>query len=148
VHAQRWCALTRSKKTMLQFALDARTLIASTTIGGVNHRDLAASLREEGLHLGEVTPHFLVHPSRPPNGYLDVGRMLAHPKDIVLDVRAFERFENADDAEGWARSVLGEYYRPKMKASALPRRLERMMREVESGNESLERKLRYLFWIN
>jgi hypothetical protein len=35
-----------------------------------------------------------------------------------------------------------------MKPSPLPRRLERMKGEVERGDESLERKLRYLLWVN
>jgi hypothetical protein len=36
----------------------------------------------------------------------------------------------------------------RMRPSPLPRRLDRMKAEVDRGEESLDRKLRYLFWIN
>jgi hypothetical protein len=35
-----------------------------------------------------------------------------------------------------------------MRPSGLPKRLERMHHEVERGEERLERKLRYLLWLN
>jgi hypothetical protein len=35
-----------------------------------------------------------------------------------------------------------------MKASPLPGRLRRMKSEIDRREEPLERKLRYLFWIN
>ena len=36
----------------------------------------------------------------------------------------------------------------KMTPSPLVRRLSRMKKEVEHGKESLERKIRYLLWVN
>ena len=74
--------------------------------------------------------------------------MLAHPKDIVLDLRAIERLDPARDEDGAFASVLGEYYVSEMKPSPLLHRLERMKGEVDKHHEELEHKLRYLFWLN
>jgi hypothetical protein len=84
----------------------------------------------------------------PPGGYIDVGRMLSHPKDIVLELNELERLERARDVEGMLSSILGEYYRGDMRRSPLPSRVQRMKGEVDRGEERLERKLRYLIWIN
>ena len=46
------------------------------------------------------------------------------------------------------QDIFGNDYVRAMKPSPLVRRLARMSREVEHGEESLERKLRYLFWLN
>jgi hypothetical protein len=46
------------------------------------------------------------------------------------------------------RGLLGHGYRTKMKASPLPGRLHRMRGEIERGDESLGRKMRYLLWLN
>ena len=84
----------------------------------------------------------------PPGGYIDIGRMLSRPKDIVFKLDELKRLDRADDVEGALRSVLGEYYVRRMKASPITGRLDRMKNEVKRGEESLERKLRYLFWLN
>jgi hypothetical protein len=50
--------------------------------------------------------------------------------------------------EGALRSVFGVYYVEKMKPSPLVGRLARVRSEIDRGEDSLERKLRYLFWLN
>lgn len=113
-------------------------------------RDLRALVRgEEGLDLGEIAAldddH---HLRRAPRGYLDLGSMLSHPKDIVIDLDTLERAEHSEDADALLRSVFGGYYVRSMKRSPLPGRLVRMKGEVDRHQESLERKMRYLFWLN
>jgi hypothetical protein len=103
---------------------------------------------DEGLSVSELAQLGDHQWKNPPKGYLDVGRMLSHPKDIVLELRDLERLERANDVEGMLSSVLGEYYRKSMTPSPLIGRLQRMKGEVDRREETIERKLRYLFWIN
>ena len=46
------------------------------------------------------------------------------------------------------RDLLGEGYVEQMRPSPLITRLMRMRDEIERGQESFERKLRYLLWLN
>lgn len=104
---------------------------------------------EEGLDLGEIVR--LANPEwkRFTAGFLDVGRMLSEPRDIVLDVPALNRIGEGPDALAAAFPILfGVYYVPSMKASPLVGRLARMRSEVERGDDTLGRKLRYLLWLN
>ncbi len=103
---------------------------------------------EEGLSIADVFTLAEERTKTRPRGYLDIGRMLGHPKDIVLDLRELERLDEDRDVEGALKSVLGQYYVPTMKPSQLTRRLLRMKGEVDKHEGELERKLRYLFWIN
>lgn len=103
---------------------------------------------DEGLHLGDALRLAGEGSRHPLHGYLDVGRMLAHPKDIVLDLRELKRLDAARDEGGAFASVLGEYYVSEMKPSPLLHRLERMKGEVDKHHGELEHKLRYLFWLN
>ena len=103
---------------------------------------------EEGLGVAEVAQLGDHVWDDPPTGYVNLGAMLDKPKDIVLDLRALDRLEEANDVEGALESVLGDYYVRKMKPSPLPGRLRRMKGDIERGEESFERKLRYLIWIN
>ena len=84
----------------------------------------------------------------PPRGYVDIGQLLAKPKDIVLDLGQLKRVVKDNDVEAGLRSVLGDSYRQQMKPSPLVGRLARMKGEVKRGEETFERKLRYLIWIN
>lgn len=102
---------------------------------------------EQGLSVAEMVDlgdHKLGQ--RAPKGFVDVGSLLAKPKDIVFELR--ELFQARLDPERGLRSVLGSAYADKMTPSPLPARLARMRKEVERGEESFERKLRYLLWIN
>ena len=102
---------------------------------------------EERLCMAEIGA--MIDEDVPPmHGCIDVAGLLDRPRDIVVDLEEMERFERQDDAEGMLSSILGPHYVRGGKPSGLPRRLQRMHREMERGEESLERKLRYLFWIN
>jgi hypothetical protein len=110
---------------------------------GISFRELAAlGKRDSAAYL--------------PDAYLDLGAMLRQPADITLDLDALEA---ADDVHGNAaaavpliekflRGALGKGYAPTKKRSPLVGRLERMKRELSMGNDTFERKLRYLLWLN
>jgi hypothetical protein len=106
---------------------------------------------EEGLSVEELAQLGDHVWDDPPRGYIDVGGMLSEPRDILIEVGELERMDPTDrreEAEAVLNAVFGRYYVREMKPSPLPRRVRRMKREVERGEESLERKLRYLLWLN
>jgi hypothetical protein len=106
---------------------------------------------EEGLSVTELAQLGDHVWDDPPRGYIDIGSMLSDPKDILIDLRPVEDIAGADrreETEALLHAFFGDYYVRKMKPSPLPRRVKRMKREVDRGQESLERKLRYLFWLN
>lgn len=112
-------------------------------------RDLTRLVRgDEGLSLADVAR--LLEPGirNPPGGYLDIGGLLAHPKDLVVNPGDLERFDRTDDVAGMARSVLGSGWKKEMSPSPLPSRLARMKAEVDRNDETFERKLRYFLWVN
>jgi hypothetical protein len=105
--------------------------------------------REEGLPVADLAQLGDHKWKNPPRGFLDLGGMLQHPKDLVIDFGDAKRVgDEAAQADAVLSDVFGEYYSKSMKPSPLIGRLERMRKEVEHGTESMERKLRYLFWLN
>jgi hypothetical protein len=86
----------------------------------------------------------------PPGGYIDVGGLLSDPKDVVLDLAVLIRTDPDEPGtvEATLRSLLGDHYKAEMKASPLVSRFARMKKEIELGEDSLDRKLRYLIWLN
>lgn len=103
---------------------------------------------EEGLSVAETMELAGERLHVPVQGYVDFGRMLDRPKDIVIDLGDLRSLERDRDVEGALSAVLGEYYVKDKKPSALPRRLARMKGEIDRQEEGLSRKLRYLFWLN
>ena len=110
---------------------------------GISFRELAAlGKRDSAAYL--------------PDAYLDLGAMLRQPADITLDLDVLEaaREGRRDPAvaapliEKFLRGALGKGYAPARKRSPLIGRLERMKRELSTGNDTFERKLRYLLWLN
>ena len=85
---------------------------------------------------------------RPPTGSVDVGRLFSDPTDITLDLEAMD--SAADDPVRALESVFGAAYRPGPAASPTPllRHARRIRDEVDRGEESMDRKLRYLLWLN
>lgn len=82
-------------------------------------------------------------------GFINIGAMLDNPKDIVIHEADIDALDTSMVNLGAAfSSLLGEYYVASMKPSALPKRLVRMKGEVDARHESIEHKLRYLFWLN
>jgi hypothetical protein len=133
---------------------------------------------EEGLSVAAVAQLGDHKWEVPPRGYLHIGRLLDRPRDIVLDLkharkagvlgpslasqlreaqRAMASSQPAEqpekpketvDMERVLKAVLGDCYVEQMKPTRLIGRLERMKREMSSGKESMQRKLRYLMWLN
>ena len=83
--------------------------------------------------------------SHVPAAYLDVGRMLREPRNIVVDFAALARTENY---ESGLRALLGNGYAQTMRASPLVARLKHMKETLDRGDDTFERKLRYLIWLN
>ncbi|HET7506629.1 MAG TPA: hypothetical protein VFK02_36665 [Kofleriaceae bacterium] len=81
-----------------------------------------------------------------PDGYIDLGRMLADPKDIEIDLTGGGI--SARSIEAILRGMLGNGYQTAMKPSPLVGRLGRMKQQLERREDTIDRKLRYLFWLN
>lgn len=81
-----------------------------------------------------------------PGGFLDLGALLSQPRDLVIEISALDHAH--DRPEQALRSLFGAAYVDQLRPSPLVQRLLRMKGEVKRGHESLERKLRYLFWLN
>ena len=118
-------------------------------------RDLVRDLRElvrgrEGLSVEAVAQLGDHRWDSPPKGYVDIGRMLSKPRDIVIKIELLQRLnlDKSGDVETLLRDLLGDYYVREMTPSPITGRLTRMKKEVARGEETLERKLRYLFWLN
>lgn len=103
---------------------------------------------EEGLSLAELAQLGDIQWDRPPDGYLDIGRIFREPETRVIRIDDLEEIDDHNDPNAALGRVLGKYRVANMKHSMLIRRLSRMKAEVETGQESIERKLRYLLWVN
>ncbi|MBN2358038.1 MAG: hypothetical protein JXR83_01205 [Deltaproteobacteria bacterium] len=103
---------------------------------------------ERALRMAEVAELLDEKIEPPPVGYLDVGGLFSRPRDIAIDVPALERCERDNDIECFLNNLFGDWYVKQAQASQLPLRVRRMKSEVDRGEESLERKLRYLIWLN
>jgi hypothetical protein len=115
-------------------------------------RDLRALLKgEEGIDIAEAAQLGDHQWENPPGGFLNLKMMLENPGDIVIrldHVDALEGERTKENAEKVLKDIFGDKYVPQMKPTPLLKRLSRMKQEMEKGEESLERKLRYLLWLN
>jgi hypothetical protein len=103
-----------------------------------------------GISLREVKG-LVGDPDAPiPDVFIDIGAMLRDPKDIVLDFTRFDGHvgDKRANVDAILRDVLGNGYKKSMKPSPIVARLRRMKDELSRGNDTLERKLRYLLWLN
>lgn len=118
---------------------DARRMLRSEE--GLSLRELAA--------MGEHDSAALM-----PDAFLDVGAMLRDPQDLIVSFAPLRELDREDRArapkliEQLLRGILGKGYSTTQKPSPLPRRLDRMKRELLAGEDTLARKLRYLLWLN
>jgi hypothetical protein len=96
---------------------------------------------DEGIDLSELAKLAQASSAADLHGFADVGRFIQEPRDIVLELKT-------NDSADFFRTALGDAYVEKMHPSPLPARLSRMKDEVDRGKESLERKLKYLLWMN
>jgi hypothetical protein len=114
-------------------------------------RDVVADLRrmlrsEEGLDVAAVAQAGAKQWENPPHGFIDLGKLLDDPHDFVINVEHLDHFER--NPEAVLRDFFATAFVPSMKPSPLVGRLQRMAGEVERGEESFERKFRYLLWLN
>lgn len=91
----------------------------------------------------------------PPRGFFNVGKLFTNAKDLEFDIEQLENhIEALEDAkepqqiERLLEELFGFCYVKHAKSTPLLGRLDRMKKEVERGQESIERKLKYLFWVN
>jgi len=108
-------------------------------------RDLMAGKRGLGLRevAGLISPKLT---ALAPDAFIDVGKMFSDPTDITLAVD--KEGDTEASMQQWLRGVLGHGYADHMQPSPLVHRLAAIRTELESGSETLDRKLRYLLWIN
>jgi len=114
-------------------------------------RDLIALVEgREGLSIAELAQLGDHQWEQPPGGFIDIGGMLAEPGNIVIPIEGLFTVEltQRTSVEKMLTEVFGGAYRPKMTPSPLVKRLQRMKGEVDRGDETVWRKLRYLFWVN
>jgi len=104
---------------------------------------------DEGLSAGQIGA-LLDDDFAGVSGFIDVGRALDKPADFVLDFTILDdrRIGPVRGAEKILRDFFGQAYRPTMKPSPLPGRLARMKSELERDQDTFDRKLRYLLWLN
>lgn len=110
----------------------------------------ALVLGEQGLSVAQVVQLGRHQWETPPGGYLDLGALFTQPRDFVVDEREVKALKR-HDAGGFSEllgKVLGPSYKAKMTPSPLLDRVQRMKREVDAGEDTFERKLRYLLWLN
>jgi hypothetical protein len=141
-----WVPNPHQKNHPVPLEVDARLY---ETWGGAlaDLRDLVRG--ETGVPLGELAA--LAPEYRGPTdlGYLDVGRIFSEPRDIVIEVAAVEQIERLrDNPKPVLKSFLGGLWREKMKPSPIVGRARAARDSLMRGEQTLDRKLRYLFWFN
>jgi len=87
---------------------------------------------------------------QPPPGFLDLGAFFSQPRDFVLDERQMKgvRHDDPGAVSEMLGKILGPSYKAHMTPSPLVDRLQRISKEIDRGEDSFERKLRYLLWLN
>ena len=108
---------------------------------------------KEGISVSELAQLGEHHWANPPRGFLNIGKLLDEPGDLVFKGATFKeihhaRDDNSQPIENALKEVFGEKYVKEMTATPLIARLTRMKKEIDRGEESFERKLRYLLWLN
>jgi len=83
-----------------------------------------------------------------PDAYVDLGRMFREPGDFVIDFDTIDRGPDPKAIEALLRGMLGNGYQTQMKPSPLVKRLAAMKQQLDHGEDTFDRKLRYLLWLN
>lgn len=136
-----WVPSPRQKSYAMPLTVDDTLYATWGAVLADVHRLLAS---QEGVRFKEVA-ELLGDPGdadKVPDAYLDLGRMFREPTNIVLD------FRRDVTPEAMLRGVVGNGFATKMRASPLVARLRHMREELERGEDTLGKKLRYLIWLN
>ena len=85
-----------------------------------------------------------------PDIFIDIGAMLRDPKDIVIDLDRLDRHvgDKRENIDAILKDLLGNGYKKSMKPSPIVSRLRKMKEELTRGEDTFERTLRYLLWLN
>ncbi|MEO7734377.1 MAG: hypothetical protein ABIY55_25700 [Kofleriaceae bacterium] len=112
--------------------------------------DLRRMLRsEDGLALRELARAADDHlAAMLPDAYIDLGRLLGEPADIVIDLARLDHAPAPATIEAVLRGALQHGYQARMRPSPLVARLRAMKDQLDRGEDTFERKLRYLLWLN
>ncbi|HEY5926987.1 MAG TPA: hypothetical protein VIV11_35110 [Kofleriaceae bacterium] len=140
-----WLPNPKQKNYAMPLPVDAALFATWATVLGDIRRLLES---KEGISLREVALATFGTPgaSDVPNAYVDLGRLLREPTDIVFDLD--DKLPRPQMYERLLRGLLGRGYAESMRASPLVGRLRHMASEVARGTDTVERKLRYLLWLN
>jgi hypothetical protein len=133
-----WVPNPRQRSYAMPLEVDARLYATWEAVIGDVRRMLES---KEGVSVREVAALLGESVSELPDIYVDLGAMLHEPRDIILDFRS-------KDAATIAKNLLGAGYKKSMKPSPLITRLAQMKTELLRGEDTFERKLRYLLWLN
>ena len=123
----------------------------SGIIGDV--RDLVAGKTAISLaELGALSPEISALATTP-SGFLDIGRMLREPRSIRISMEKLAEFGAQSDvgmldADAVYTEIFGIYYQADMKPSPITKRLLGLSEALQTGGDTLERKLMYLLWLN
>jgi hypothetical protein len=142
-----WVPNPKQKSYAMPLEVDAKLYDTWSAVLGDVHRMLAS---QEGLSLREAGAVLLGDrdAAQLPAAYVDLGAMFREPQDIVIDLGDEHHEDDAKTYERLLRGLLGRGYSPSMRASPLVARLRHMKTELDRGEDTLERKLRYLIWMN
>lgn len=140
-----WVPSPRQKSYAMPLGVDAELYATWTAVVG-DLRDLLDS--KAGISIRDVATMFLGARNAVafPNAYLDLGAMLREPTDIV--VRLDAKLPHPHMYEHALRGMLGHGYKESMRASPLVGRVRHMKGQLDRGEDTFGRKLRYLFWLN
>src|SRR4029453_7354664 len=82
-------------------------------------------------------------------GYLDVGRIFSEPHDIVIDLDVLWGLDrDRKHLRPQLQALFGSLWREKMTPCPIVGRMRAARDSLARGEETLERKVRYLFWFN
>lgn len=141
-----WVPNPRQRNHPVPFAVDDALYATWEGVIGDVHRMLDS---KEGISMREVAGiggSSLA--SLVPDAYIDLGNMLANPTDIVIDLGLVLKSPDAAGSETMLRGLLGNGYQKTMRATPLVGRLRSMKEQLDRGEDTFDRKLRYLFWLN
>jgi hypothetical protein len=139
-----WVPNPRQKNHPIPLAVDAELYATWAAITG-DLRHLVSS--REGLSIRELAALVDDDLGRlAPDAYIDLGKLLGEPKELVIDLRDLS--EKPAAVERLLRGLLGNGFQKSMKPSPLPARLRGMKQQLDRGEDTAEHKLRYLLWLN
>jgi len=141
-----WVPNPKQKSYAMPLEVDASLYETWAGVLGDVHRMLAS---QEGLSLRDAASAVIGDRDAAilPAAYVDLGAMLREPTDIVIDLDDTGH-DDAKTYERVLRGLLGHGYSTSMRASPLVARLRHMKDQLDRGEDTLERKLRYLIWMN